>query len=151
MLIISLQAVTKMSCKRHYKWFLQVKIRMLWLEVQSPSSSASDVDNLYNQAMMDKMDVAKDGSSLQVTGNHVIAARNHPKLVRLLDFAQDVNFAMEASRKSQISFAAANVVLAKTRNEKVISSIKRTLDFSFHDVEELLRLVHLAMEALSSS
>ncbi|KAF3962416.1 hypothetical protein CMV_013055, partial [Castanea mollissima] len=119
--------------------------------VQSPSSSASDVDNLYNQAMMDKMDIAKDGSSLQVTGNHVIAARNHPKLVRLLDFAQDVNFAMEASRKSQISFAAANVVLAKTRNEEVISSIKRTLDFNFHDVEELLRLVHLAMKALSSS
>ena len=65
--------------------------------------------------------------------------------------AQDVNFAMEASRKSQISFAAANVEPAKTRNEEVISSIKRTLDFSFHDVEELLRLVHLAMEALSSS
>lgn len=65
--------------------------------------------------------------------------------------AQDVNFAMEASRKSQISFAAANVVPAKTRNEEVITSIKRTLDFSFHDVEELLRLVHLAMEALSSS
>lgn len=57
-----------------------------FFSVQSPSSSASDVDNLYNQAMMDKTDIAKDGSSLQVTGNHVIAARNHPKLVRLLDF-----------------------------------------------------------------
>ena len=54
--------------------------------VQSPSSSASDVDSLNNQAMMGKTDVAKDGSSLQVTGNHVVAARNHPKLVRLLDF-----------------------------------------------------------------
>lgn len=54
--------------------------------VESPSSSASDVDDLNNQAMMDKMDVAKDGSSLQVTGNHVIAARNRPKFVRLLNF-----------------------------------------------------------------
>lgn len=118
---------------------------------QSPSSSASDVDSLNNQAMMGKTDVAKDGSSLQVTGNHVVAARNHPKLLRLLDFAQDVNLAMEASRKSRIAFVAANIVLAKTGNEEVISCIKRVLDFSFHDVEELLGLVRLAMEALSSS
>jgi len=54
--------------------------------VESPSSSASDVDDLNNQAMMDQMDVAKDGSSLQVTGNPVIAARNRPKFVRLLNF-----------------------------------------------------------------
>ncbi|KAL0013149.1 hypothetical protein SO802_000218 [Lithocarpus litseifolius] len=62
---------------------------------ESPSSSASDADNLYNQAMMDKMDIAKDGSSLQVTGNHVIAARNQPKLVRLLDFNFQRLYAMQ--------------------------------------------------------
>lgn len=65
--------------------------------------------------------------------------------------AQDVNLAMEASRKSRIAFAAANILLAKTGNEEVITCIKRVLDFSFHDVEELLGLVRLAMEALSSS
>ena len=65
--------------------------------------------------------------------------------------AQDVNLAMEASRKSRIAFVAANIVLAKTGNKEVISCIKRVLDFSFHDVEELLGLVRLAMEALSSS
>jgi hypothetical protein len=64
--------------------------------------------------------------------------------------AQDVNFAMEASSKSQIAFAAANVVLASTGNGEAISSIRRVLDFSFHDVEELLELVRLAMEALCS-
>ena len=60
--------------------------------VESPSSSASDVDNLNNQALIDKMDVAKDGSSLQVTGNHVIAARNRPKFVRLLNFVCILNY-----------------------------------------------------------
>ena len=63
--------------------------------------------------------------------------------------AQDVNFAMEASRKSRIAFAAANVSLGETKNGESISSIKRALDFNFHDVEGLLRLVKLAMETIS--
>lgn len=63
--------------------------------------------------------------------------------------AQDVNLAMEASRKSQIAFAAAKMVLAKTGNMEVISSIKKVLDVGFHDVKRLLQLIHLAMENLS--
>uniref|UniRef100_A0A7N0T7C1 CW-type domain-containing protein n=1 Tax=Kalanchoe fedtschenkoi TaxID=63787 RepID=A0A7N0T7C1_KALFE len=116
---------------------------------ESPSSSASDVDNLNNAATGDKVLVAKGVSSPQVVGSHVISARNRPGFARLLSFAQDVNFAMEASRKSQVALAAANVHLEQVHNEDGISSIKRALDYNFQDVEGLLRLVRLGMEAIS--
>lgn len=63
--------------------------------------------------------------------------------------AQDVNFAMEASRKSRIAFAAANTSLGEAQCRDGISSIKTALDFNFQDVEGLLRLVRLAIEAIS--
>ena len=63
--------------------------------------------------------------------------------------AQDVNYAMEASRKSQIAFAAANSSLGGAERGEVISSVKKALDFNFQDVEGLLRLVRVAMEAIS--
>jgi hypothetical protein len=63
--------------------------------------------------------------------------------------AQDVNFAMEASRKSRNAFAAANASLAVGKNADGITSIKKALDFSFQDVEGLLRLVRLAVEAIN--
>lgn len=60
--------------------------------------------------------------------------------------AQDVNSAMEASRKSRIAFAAANG--SQDNLKDAITSIKRALDFNFHDVDGLLRLVRLAKEAI---
>ncbi|XP_021675068.2 cysteine-tryptophan domain-containing zinc finger protein 7 isoform X3 [Hevea brasiliensis] len=114
---------------------------------ESPSSSASDVDNLHHPATVDKGFSAKDAP--QVTGSHVIAARNRPTFLRLLNFAQDVNFAMEASRKSRIAFVAANVSLGETQHREGLSSIKKALDFYFQDIEGLLRLVRLAIEAIS--
>lgn len=116
---------------------------------ESPSSSASDVDNLNNHTTADKVALSKGVSSPQIATNHVIAARNRPNFTRLLCFAQDVNFAMEASRKSRNAFAAANVNMAEAKHGEGISSIKRALDFNFQDVDGLLRLVRLAMEAIS--
>ncbi|KAG2697356.1 hypothetical protein I3760_07G102100 [Carya illinoinensis] len=113
---------------------------------ESPSSSASDLDNLNNPTTVDKVTLCKGVSSPQVAGSHAIAARSRPNFMRLLNFAQDVNFAMEASRKSRIAFTAASVSLGETES---ISSIKRALDFNFQDVEGFLRLVRLAMEAIS--
>lgn len=63
--------------------------------------------------------------------------------------AQDVNFAMEASRKSRIAFAAANASSGGTINKEGISCIKTALDFNFQDVEGLLALVRIAMEAIN--
>ncbi|KAF9607396.1 hypothetical protein IFM89_034629 [Coptis chinensis] len=115
---------------------------------ESPSSSASDVDNLNNQGNPDKVALAKGVGSPHVAGDHVIAARNRPSFLRLLNFTQDVNSAMEASRKAQNAFAVASTSLEESRYEG-ISSVKRVLDFNFHDVQGLLRLVRLAMEAIS--
>ncbi|TXG71763.1 hypothetical protein EZV62_000342 [Acer yangbiense] len=114
---------------------------------ESPSSSASDVDNLNNQAT-DKATLSKATVS-HVTGNHVIVARNRPQFVQLFEFTQDVNFAMEASRKSQDAFASANVTMGEAQNRECITTIKRVIDFSFQDVEALLRLVRLAVEAIN--
>ncbi|CAK7348261.1 unnamed protein product [Dovyalis caffra] len=116
---------------------------------ESPSSSASDIDNLNHTTIADKVPLTKGTSSPQVTGSHIIAAQNRPNFVRLLRFAQDVNSAMEASRKSRVTFAAANVSLGEDRCGEAISSIKTALDFNFQDVEGLLRLVRLAIEAIS--
>lgn len=63
--------------------------------------------------------------------------------------AQDVHSAMEASRKSRAAFAASNVSLGDAQHRDGISSIKSALDFNFQDIDGLLRLVRLAMEAIS--
>ena len=60
-----------------------------------------------------------------------------------------MNFAMEASRKSRNAFAAANSSPGEGKYAEGMSSIKKALDFSFQDVEGLLRLVRLAMEAIA--
>lgn len=117
---------------------------------ESPSSSASDVDNLNNQATVNKAALSK-GCGSHVAGHHVVVARNRPDFIRLLDFTQDMNLAMEASRKSQNAFAAANVMLTEAENREGLNSVKRVIDFSFQDVEGLVRLVRLAMEAMSHS
>lgn len=57
-----------------------------FLSGESPSSSASDVDNLNNPSTADKVPLPKGVSSPQVAGNHVIAARNRPNFVRMLKF-----------------------------------------------------------------
>ncbi|KAI9119425.1 hypothetical protein K1719_010100 [Acacia pycnantha] len=116
---------------------------------ESPSSSASDVDNANNSTAADKITLSKGVSPSQVAGTHVIAARNRPNLMRLLNFAQDVNFAMEASRKSRIAFAAAISSSCDGKHADGISPIKKALDFNFQDMEGLLRLVRLAMEVIN--
>ncbi|XP_039024845.1 cysteine-tryptophan domain-containing zinc finger protein 3-like [Hibiscus syriacus] len=88
----------------------------------SPSSSASDVDNLNHPTAADKIAFPKGVSSPQVAGNR-------PNFVRLLNFAQDVNYAMEASRKSRVAFAHAKSSLSRNENEEVIYSVKKALDW----------------------
>ncbi|CAL0300549.1 unnamed protein product [Lupinus luteus] len=115
----------------------------------SPSSSASGVDNVNNSTTADKVALSKIISSPQTVGTHFIAAQNRPNIVRLLSYAQNVNTAMEASRKSHHAFAAANSSHGEGKHAVSISSVKQALDFSFHDVEGLLRLVRLAVETIA--
>ncbi|KAK6913796.1 Zinc finger, CW-type, partial [Dillenia turbinata] len=113
---------------------------------ESPSSSVSDVDNLNNQGMVDKAAFSKG-----IGGNNHLVAKNRSSFLRLLDFTQDIISAMEATSKSQNAFAAATVSLEEAHNKEGIISLKRVIDFSFQDVEGLVRLVRLAKEAISRS
>ncbi|XP_059295310.1 cysteine-tryptophan domain-containing zinc finger protein 3 isoform X2 [Lycium ferocissimum] len=116
---------------------------------ESPSSSASDVDNLNNPTMVDKVALAKGVASPQVAGTHVVSARNRASFTRLFNFAQEVNLAMDASRKSRIAFAAAYPGPGDTQCKEPALSVKKALDFNFQDVDGLLLLVRIAMEAIS--
>ncbi|CAA0832043.1 CW-type Zinc Finger [Striga hermonthica] len=116
---------------------------------ESPSSSASDVDNLNHQATTDKATLAKVVGSAQASGSHILTAQNRSGFLRILKFAQDVNFAMEASRRSRIAFAAATAKHVEISDKECIDSFKRALDFSFQDVEGLLCLLRSAMEVIN--
>ncbi|TVU37312.1 hypothetical protein EJB05_10621 [Eragrostis curvula] len=108
---------------------------------ESPSSSASDIDNLNNNGLS-KGPSSKDANSPQVAGNHLlIAVRNQPHLTRLLAYTNDVNSAFDATRKSQMAIAS-----AAGGNENGIdglSSVRTVLDFNFRSVNDLLRLKKL--------
>jgi len=63
--------------------------------------------------------------------------------------AQNVNLAMEASRKSRIAFTAANIGMDQLDSKEGTTSVQRALNFNFHDVDGLLRLVRLAKDVTS--
>uniref|UniRef100_A0A0E0EFY9 CW-type domain-containing protein n=1 Tax=Oryza meridionalis TaxID=40149 RepID=A0A0E0EFY9_9ORYZ len=114
---------------------------------ESPSSSASDIDNLNNNGLS-KGPSSKDANSPQVTGNNLLlAARNQPHMTRLLAYTNDVNCAFDATRKSQMAIASA----ASNQENGIdgLSSVKTVLDFNFQSVNDLLRLVRLSMESIS--
>ncbi|KAK9020056.1 hypothetical protein V6N11_054551 [Hibiscus sabdariffa] len=140
----------KHSTSCHDRNELQATLQML-PQGESPSSSASDVDNnLNNQQTVEKAPLAK-GLVSHVGGTHVIVARNRPSFVRLLDLTQNMVFAMEASRKSQNAFTAANASLEKAQNTECIISVRKVIDFSFQDMGGFIRLVQQATEAISRS
>lgn len=58
-----------------------------------------------------------------------------------------LNCAFEATRKSEAAFAAASVSPGKDRTG-CLSSVRKVLDFNFHNVEELLRFVRLSLESI---
>ncbi|CAL5061103.1 unnamed protein product [Urochloa decumbens] len=114
---------------------------------ESPSSSASDIDNLNNNGLS-KGSSSKDANSPQVAGNHLLlAARNQPHLMRLLAYTNDVNSAFEATRKSQLAIASA--AGNHENGTDGLSSVRTVLDFNFRSVNDLLRLVRISMESIS--
>ncbi|XP_076943545.1 cysteine-tryptophan domain-containing zinc finger protein 3-like isoform X2 [Bidens hawaiensis] len=122
---------------------LQTSMQMV-TQGESPSSSVSDVDNLNNQATMDKTMLSKN---IAHPGNQLVV-KNQANLMRLLDLTSDVSFAMEASTKSQNAYKAASAILEESKNEMMIS-VKRVVDFSFQDVKEIVCLVQNTREAIN--
>ncbi|CAA2997960.1 type I inositol 1,4,5-trisphosphate 5-phosphatase 12 [Olea europaea subsp. europaea] len=68
---------------------------------ESPSSSASDVDNVNNQSTVDKAALAKGVSSPQVAGSHVITTKNRSSFARLLNYVSTINYSAAARDFSQ--------------------------------------------------
>lgn len=118
---------------------------------ESPSSSASDIDNL-NSHGVSKAPSTKGRNSPQVAGNLLpLAVRNQAHLLRLLAYTNDVNCAFDATRKSQTAIAspAGNLETGKGVDDG-LGSVRTVLDLNFNNVRELLRLVRLSMESISS-
>ncbi|XP_023645545.1 uncharacterized protein LOC17900617 isoform X3 [Capsella rubella] len=114
---------------------------------ESPSF-ASDGENSNHILAAEKVALSNTvRSSPSVIGNHVISSGNNSSVSQLLAFSQKVSSAMDASRKAQMAFAAAKEGKSRYSRDG-IASIKRALDFNFHDMEELLHVVRLAMESI---
>lgn len=60
--------------------------------------------------------------------------------------AHDVNFAMEASRKSWVAYSSAYGNKPEAKHGE--ASVKRVLEFGFQNIDGLLPLVRVAMEAI---
>ncbi|KAH0459185.1 hypothetical protein IEQ34_011999 [Dendrobium chrysotoxum] len=112
----------------------------------SPSSSASDLDNLNQPGALEKVTCSKVVNSLQNTGSHAIASR--PSFTRWLDYANVSISALEASRKSQMALSMASASLEKNVRDS-IAAVEEALNFNFHNVEELLRRIRAAMESFN--
>ncbi|KAJ6762732.1 CW-TYPE ZINC FINGER [Salix purpurea] len=121
-------------------------IEVAYMRIVYSNDRTASRDRCELQRALQRVCPVKSPSSS--TRDHVIPARNQHNFVRLLNFTEDVNLAMEALRKSQASFAAAEIILTETGNTEGVSSIKKVLEMGFHDVEGLLQLVHLAIESL---
>ncbi|KAG9132776.1 hypothetical protein Leryth_014062 [Lithospermum erythrorhizon] len=136
----------KSLCTRRVWHDVQASLQMI-SKSESPSSSASDIDNSNYQIINDKPVLCKaNGSTI---GSHTIPPQDHQNFIQLLDFTKDVNSAMEAVRKSQSAFAAAAKMMAGQAHDNIISSVKEVIDFGFQDLEVFVRMVQHAIGAIS--
>ncbi|XP_010440255.1 PREDICTED: uncharacterized protein LOC104723573 [Camelina sativa] len=132
------------------EWNELQKMVQMTPQGESPSSSASDVDSFNHQGVIDKSAKTKRGLSL-VAGNLLTVAKSQLNFLPLLDFTESMNLAMEASAKTQNAFKAVTVTLEETKHGDCIAAIKKVVDFSFHDVEALIKMIEVALDALNSS
>ncbi|XP_010558843.1 PREDICTED: uncharacterized protein LOC104827368 [Tarenaya hassleriana] len=131
-----------------YRYELQAALQVI------PSgeslSSATDVKNLSHTSPAEKASSSYVVRSPKVTGNQFISSESHFYLSQLLAFSQNAISAMDASRKAQVALGAAKGKSVDVHYDSDgISSIKRALDFNFQDMEGLLLVVRLAMEAIN--
>ncbi|KAG8063375.1 hypothetical protein GUJ93_ZPchr0003g18536 [Zizania palustris] len=118
---------------------------------ESPSSSASDIDNL-NSHGVSKAHSTKDGNSPHVAGNHLpLPVRNQAHLLRLLAYTNDVSCAFDASRKSQVAIASAagNQEKGKGVDDGLASFGEFSLDYQLLREWIHLRLLQEANDVLA--
>ncbi|XP_031486912.2 LOW QUALITY PROTEIN: cysteine-tryptophan domain-containing zinc finger protein 7-like [Nymphaea colorata] len=128
---------------------LELQAALPNLPGESPSSSASDVDNLNNPGIPEKALQVKGVGSPQKPSSLVINSRNRRSIDYLLNLATDVSSAMDALKKSQSAFAAASGSSGEAQyGPEGMPSVRKAIEFNFHDVERLLLLVRVAMEKI---
>ncbi|XP_015692573.1 cysteine-tryptophan domain-containing zinc finger protein 5-like [Oryza brachyantha] len=113
---------------------------------ESPSSSASDVDNLNNPITVAKIAITRDLCSFQISKNSI--SRNNHHLMGLLAYAEDTNYAFEGTRKSQSAFSAYISGLKKDQSDG-IGLLRDALNFNFHNVKGLLQLIRMSLECIN--
>nr|AGT17095.1 hypothetical protein SHCRBa_051_E13_R_310 [Saccharum hybrid cultivar R570] len=113
---------------------------------ESPSCSASDIDNLNNQSTVAMAVSARGVYSPQISSNTI--SRNNHHLMGLLSYAEDINNAFEGTRKSQTSFSAYLSGIGKNQVDGV-ALVREVLDFSFHNVKGLLQLIRHSLESIN--
>uniref|UniRef100_A0A0D9WFS9 CW-type domain-containing protein n=1 Tax=Leersia perrieri TaxID=77586 RepID=A0A0D9WFS9_9ORYZ len=113
---------------------------------ESPSSSASDVDNLNNPSSVAKIVSTRGLCTSQIANNPI--SRNNHHLMGLLSYVEDTNYAFEGTRKSQIAFSAYLSGIEKDRADG-IALLREVLNFSFHNVKELLQLIRHSLECIN--
>uniref|UniRef100_A0A3B5YZI1 CWZF3/5/7 THD domain-containing protein n=1 Tax=Triticum aestivum TaxID=4565 RepID=A0A3B5YZI1_WHEAT len=112
---------------------------------ESPSSSASDVDNLNNQSTAAKA-ISRALYSPKIGGNSI--PRNNHHLMGLLAYADDINYAFDGTRKSQSSLAAYVTDIGKGQVDGS-ALVREVLEFSFHNVKGLLQLIRHSLESIN--
>ncbi|XP_021301357.1 uncharacterized protein LOC8082661 isoform X3 [Sorghum bicolor] len=117
---------------------------------ESPSSATPDIDNL-NSHGLSKASSLKGGNSPHVPGNHLhLAVHNQAHLLRLLSYTNDVNLAFNATQKAEFVIASAAGSKERGGVDDGLALVKTVLDLNFNNVNELVRLVRVSMESISS-
>ncbi|KAF0926156.1 hypothetical protein E2562_021999 [Oryza meyeriana var. granulata] len=113
---------------------------------ESPSSSASDVDNLNNPSTVAKI-VSTRGLCTSQMANNPISRNNH-HLMGLLAYAEDTNYAFDGTRKLQSAFSAYLSGIDKDQADG-IALLTEVLNFSFHNVKGLLQRIRHSLECIN--
>ncbi|KAG8067865.1 hypothetical protein GUJ93_ZPchr0005g15424 [Zizania palustris] len=114
---------------------------------ESPSSSASDVDNLNNLSTVAKIVSTRGVCSSHIATNSI--SRNNHHLMGLLAYAEDINYAFEGTRKSQSTFSAYLSGIEKDQAD-AIALLRELLNFNFHNVKGLLQLIRRSLECINN-
>ncbi|KAJ7290822.1 hypothetical protein O6H91_Y298000 [Diphasiastrum complanatum] len=120
---------------------------------ESPSSSASDIDNLNNQTFPDGKlqstntlkEVASPSFQASAISSIPATAWHHPNVTRFLRDTGEICAAFEAWRKADLAYVAAKVKFSDISSG---DAIKRVGEIGFSDVEVLVQLVKSALKAL---
>ncbi|KAF9619447.1 hypothetical protein IFM89_007022 [Coptis chinensis] len=111
-------------------------------------NSRPDVYNMKNQGIVEKIG-PQNAVDSDLDADHTIVAGDLDSYERVLNYIENVLKALEATTKYINALEAAIVGQRDAENAKAISSVQRVIEYSFQDIEELICLIWLALEAIN--